>query len=201
MCLVVCRAWEGALFHSGLCGPISLWSTSWCPNVCVCPNREPRLSSGLSAVPSGCQPPPQPPSFRPTGLVINSLIIHHYSNHYLPSSGPQCPRNCIQSGNCAVPHPLQNQHTLNTHWLAPFASSQIYQAHLPHLFVATCRKIPPFSSHLGPLYPQAHIQIIHTLPYTYTSTPYIHTCTFIPSPWVPGNVLLRRDPKAGVEGG
>lgn len=41
----------------------------------------------------------------PLGLVIKSLIIHRYSNHYLPFPGPQCRLRGIQSGSRTAPHP------------------------------------------------------------------------------------------------
>lgn len=50
---------------------------------------------------------PLPPVSIPSGLVIKSLIIHHYSNHYLPFPGLQWWLRGIQNGSRTTPPPLK----------------------------------------------------------------------------------------------
>lgn len=101
-------------------------ATGWCNDACSPPGCPfPLLVLAPGRV--GCQPTQQvapplfwprscwspqaisshrtPPLTVPRELVINSLIIHHYSNHYLPSPGPQRRLRRIQSGSRVVPAP------------------------------------------------------------------------------------------------
>lgn len=112
MCKQGCGLWEGANLYSPLLAPegAPTWASLSAPTgspspfwSCCC--RSPRAASPL----------PSPPLPVPRGLVINSLIIHHYSNHYLPSPGPQRPHHRIQSGSRGALPPRELTHSRYTH--------------------------------------------------------------------------------------
>lgn len=139
--------------------PSSLWPLCWSP--------------------PASSPFPSPPLPAPRGLVINSLIIHHYSNHYLPSPGPQRPRRGIQSGELRRPRPLRNRHSLDRH--SPPPPAQMPCIDHTHLLSATCTQTLLYSHTFAPgTHRHTHIST-HSL--TKYSSP-IQTHTLFP--WVPG---------------
>lgn len=100
---------------------------------------------------------PLPPVSIPSGLVIKSLIIHHYSNHYLPFPGPQCWLCGIQSGS--LHHPASSETTTLQ----------------PSLPTRATRRRAPSSTHAGTPQSQRHLGGVDTRSLTNTVNP-IKTC-------------------------
>lgn len=126
MCLHLssCLYWkESKLFLSGLLGPNFPVECSPGPPPC---GGLPLV--GISGLLQSYRQP-LPPVSIPPGLVIKSLIIHHYSNHYLPFPGPQCWLRGIQSGNCTTPPPPKPTHSniLPDSWHRPHLPSLCHQ--------------------------------------------------------------------------